>query len=72
MYQRNRVIFIQIFVLNQIEFKLNDNCSSNTWNEDDDSFFQQLEKWGAKKIFSDQSEPVKRELRDYIEALEKL
>ena len=38
--------------------QLSDNCSSHTWNEEDDDFYQQ---------FSDQSEHVKRELRAYIE-----
>ena len=43
-----------------------ENCSSHTWNEDDDAFDQQLEKWGMEKLFSDQSKPVTRELRAYI------
>ena len=33
----------------------------------DYAFEQQLEKWGVVKVFSDQSEPVKRYLRAYIE-----
>ena len=40
---------------------------SHTWNEDYVTFDNQLEKWGAEKVFSDHSEPVTRELRDYIE-----
>ena len=51
--------------------QLNDNCSSHTWNEEDDDFDKQLEKWGVGKVFSNQSEPVKRELRAYIEDWEK-
>ena len=51
--------------------QLNDNCSSHTWNEDDDEFDQQLEN-GSCKFFSDKSEPVIRELRTYIEDWEKL
>ena len=35
--------------------QLNDNCSSHTWNEEDDDFDQQLEGWGVEKLFSDQS-----------------
>ena len=45
----------------------NDNCSSHTWNEGDGDFDKQLEKWGVEKIFSYQSEPVKRNLRAYTE-----
>ena len=33
--------------------QLNDNCSSHTWNEEDDSFYQYLEKWGVGKLFLD-------------------
>ena len=51
--------------------QLNDNCSSHTWNEEDDVFDQQLETLGVRKLFSDNSEPVKRELRDYIEGWER-
>ena len=47
--------------------QLNENFSSHTWNEEDDAFNHQLEKWGVKKLFSEHSEPVKRELRAYIE-----
>ena len=50
MYQRNRLLFIHLPVLNQIELeniilikKLNDNCSIHTWNEEDDNAEQQLE-----------------------------
>ena len=45
---------------------LNYYCSSHTWNEEDDAFDQQLEKWGVEKVISDQPEPVTRELRAYI------
>ena len=51
---------------------MTDNCSSHTWNEEDDDFDKQLEKWVVEKLFSDQSEPVKRELRAYIEDRGKL
>ena len=74
MYQINRVLFIHIPVLNQLELnniiqtkQLNEKISSHAWNEEDDAFDKQLEKWGARKVFSDHSKPVKRELRDYIE-----
>ena len=39
------------------------NCSSHTWNEEDDAVDNQLEKWGVGKVFSDHLEPVKIELR---------
>ena len=52
--------------------QFNDNCSSHTWNEEDDAFDHQLEKWGMEKVFSEHSEPVKRDLRAYIEDWEKL
>ena len=73
MYRRSRVLFIHPPVLNQLKLKniiltkLNENCSIHTWNEEDDSFDNQLEKWGMGKLFSDHSEPIKRELRSYIE-----
>ena len=35
--------------------KLNDKFSSHTWNEEDDAFDHQLEKWGVEKVFSDHS-----------------
>ena len=47
--------------------QLYDNCSSRTWNEEDDVFDNQLDKWGVDRVFSEHSEPVKRELRSYIE-----
>ena len=47
--------------------QLNSNLLSHTWNEEYDAFDQQLEKWGLEKSFSYQSEPVKRDLRTYIE-----
>ena len=43
------------------------NTLSHTWNEEDDSFYHQLEKWGVEKLFSDHSEHVTRYLRAYIE-----
>ena len=74
MYQRNRLLFINLPVLHQIELnniilekKLNDNCSCHTWNEVDDAFDKQLEKWGVEKVFLDQSERSKRKLRAYIQ-----
>ena len=74
MYQSNRVLFIHLPILNQLELnntiltkKINVNCSSHTWNEEYDAFYQRLEKWGVGELFSDQSEPVKRYLRAYIE-----
>ena len=74
MYQRNRVLFINMHVLTQPEYNniimiknLNDNCSSHTWNEYDDVFDKQLEKLGVEKLFSDEPEHVTRELIDYIE-----
>ena len=47
--------------------QLNENCSSLIWNEEDDAFDQQLEKWGVKTLFSYKSETAKIELRSYIE-----
>ena len=44
-----------------------ENCSSHTWNEEDDAFDHQLYKWVEEILFSEHSEPVKRELRAYIE-----
>ena len=46
--------------------QLNDNCSGHTWNEEDDAFDHQLDKWGLERVFSEHSEPVKRELIVYI------
>ena len=48
------------------EKQLNDNCSSHTWNEEDDAFDHQLNKWGVDRVFSEHSEPVKKDLRSYI------
>ena len=31
--------------------QLNENCSSHTWNEEDDTFDHQLEKWGVDRVF---------------------
>ena len=78
MYQRNRVfLYIYLYRISRVEQyysekQLNDNCSSHTWNEEDDAFHQQLEKRGTEKVFSDKPEPFKRELRGYIEDWEKL
>ena len=33
------------------EKQLNNNCSSNTWNEKYDAFYHQLDKWGMKRVF---------------------
>ena len=46
---------------------INDHYSSHNWNEDDDSFYWQLEKWGLGKLFWDEPEPVTKESRYYIE-----
>ena len=43
--------------------QLYENCSSHTWNEEDDAFDHQLDKWGVDRVFSEHSELVKRELR---------
>ena len=48
------------------------NSSRHTWNEEGDSFDHQLDKWGVDRAFSEHSEPVKRELRAYIEELGEL
>ena len=37
------------------EKQLNEMFSSHTWNEDDDAFDNQLEKWGVEKVFSEHS-----------------
>ena len=50
MYHRNRVFFVQLPVLNQLEFNsdilknANDNYSSHNWNENYDAFYQQEQK----------------------------
>ena len=31
--------------------QLNYNCSSHTWNEQDDAFDYQLDKWGVERVF---------------------
>ena len=36
-----------IFEQYQSDKQLNDNCSSHTWNEEDDAFDHQLYKWGV-------------------------
>ena len=46
--------------------QLNENCTSHTWNEEDDVFEHQLENWGVEKVFPEHPEPVKRESRAYI------
>ena len=51
----------------QSDKQIYENCSSHTWNEEDDAFDHQLDKWGVERVFSEHSEPVKRELRAYIE-----
>ena len=52
--------------------QLNYNFSSHTWNENDDYFDKQLEKWVGETLFSDQSEPVTRKMRAYLEDWGKL
>ena len=52
--------------------QLNDNFSSHTWNEEDDEFDHQLDKWGMERVFLEHSEPVKRDPRLCIEYWEKL
>ena len=56
----------------QSDKQLYENFSSHTWNEEDDAFDCQLDKWGVERVFSENSEPVKRELISYIEDWEKL
>ena len=56
----------------QSDKQLYDNCSSHTWNEEDYAFDHKLDKWGVDRLFSEHPEPVKRELRAYIEDWEKL
>ena len=51
----------------QSDKQLYENSSSHTWNEEDDAFDHQLDKWGVDRAFSEHSEPVKRYLRAYIE-----
>ena len=51
----------------QSDKQLYDNILIHTWNEEDDAFDHQLDKWGVDWVFSEHSEPVKRELRAYIE-----
>ena len=45
----------------QYDKQLYDNISSHTWNEEDYAFDHQLDKWGLDRVFSEHSEPVKRE-----------
>ena len=78
MYQRNRVLFIHLLVLNKIE--LNNIIMKNNLM----TFFKSYLEWrgwcflstvrklGYGKVFSDQPEPVKRDLRSYIEDWGKL
>ena len=47
--------------------QLNDIFSSRTWNDEDNAFDHQLDKWCVERVFVEHSEPVKRDLRDYIE-----
>ena len=35
--------------------QINENCSSHTWNKEDNNFYQKLEKMGCGKVFSYQS-----------------
>ena len=74
LYHRNRVLFIHMPVLNKQKIEIyhsdeniNDNFSSHTWNEYDDAFEKQLEKWGMEQLLSDEPKLVTRELRVYIE-----
>ena len=77
MHQRNRVFNTSDCIESariekyHSDKQLNDNFSSHTQNDDDDAFNQYLEKQGVGEVFSYQSEPVTRELRDYIEDWEK-
>ena len=57
-YQRNRLLYIHLPVLNQLELNtiimkkyINNHYSSHTWNGYDDDFDQQLKKWGVEKVF---------------------
>ena len=52
--------------------QLNENCSSNTWNGEDDEFDHQLDKWGVERVLSEYLEPVKRNLITYIKDWENL
>ena len=51
----------------QADKQLYDNISIHIWNEEDDAFDHQLDEWGVDRVFSEHPEPVKRELRAYIE-----
>ena len=51
----------------QSDKQLYDTFSSHIWNGEDYAFDHQLDKWGVDRAFSEHSEPVKRELRAYIE-----
>ena len=42
------------------EKNINYNHSSHIYNEYDDDFDQQLEKWSVEKFYSDEPEPFKR------------
>ena len=56
-YRQNIVytyVYIESDIIEQYNYdkQLDDYCWSHTWNEDDDSSNQQLEKWGGERIFS--------------------
>ena len=49
-----------------------DGSHSNYWNDDDHTFWYQLDRWGVDKLFHNSDEAITRELKLYIEDREKL
>ena len=45
----------------------NNGSHSHTWNDDDQAFDYQLDKWGVEKLLPNQEEAITRELKMYIE-----
>ena len=44
---------------------------SHTWNDEDQTFDYQLDKWGVEKLFPNEDEAITIELKMYIEQWEK-
>ena len=50
----------------------NNGSHSHTWNDEDQAFGYQLDKWGVDKLLPNQGETITRELKIYIEEWEKM
>ena len=71
---RSRVLCIHLLVLKNQEFgrsvsdtDTNNGSHSHTWNDEDQAFDYQLDKWGVDKLLHNQEEAITRELNMYIE-----